>query len=131
MIGLGTGTLNDPVPSGTIVAQGNLAGQSGRTASGVVSVWEQSTGGTSCTFVLRLANLSAPSESTLRVVPLVNGAPSMSPSFYSLRASTGNQNYTFTGASCGASWAQVSLVDPTITPVSSQTLATATLQQVD
>lgn len=127
IVPLGEGVINDPVPSGTIVAQGNLSGQSGRSAAGVVAIYEQTASGSTCSFVLRLQNLSAPSDVSLRVVPVVNGAPNVSPTFYTLRAATGNQNYAFSGAACGATWAQVSLNDPTAVP-GAQTYATATLQ---
>jgi hypothetical protein len=125
-ISLGSGSIDDPLPSGTIVAQGSLGGQNGHTVSGVVSVWQQNNS-SACTFVLRLQTLSAPTDASLRVIPLVNGAPSVSPTFYSLRGSTGNQNYTFTGATCGATWAQVSITNPNEAVTSAQTYGTATL----
>jgi hypothetical protein len=114
-LSLGEGTIDDPVPSGTVIKQGTFKGFNDQTVTGVVSVWQQS-GGSTCTFVLRLQALSAPTTASLRVVPLVNGSPSISPTFYALRASTGNQNYTFTGGTCGANWAQVSLINPSETP---------------
>lgn len=125
-VSLGTGSINDSLPTGTIVAQGNFSGQNGHTVSGTVSVWEQ-VSGTTCSFVLRLQSLSAPTDAALRVVPLVNGAPTVSPSYYSLRGSTGNQNYSFSGATCGATWAQVSITNPTESITASQTYGTATL----
>lgn len=126
-LSLGQGTLDDPTPSGSIVAQGSLAGENGRSVSGVASVWEQ-IGGSSCTYVLRLENLSAPSDSTLEVVPLVNGAPGLSPSFATLRSSSGTQNYTFTGVPCGSTWTQISIINPSVANTSTQIEGLATLQ---
>ena len=110
-ITLGGGTLNDPVPtSGSIIATGSFIGQNGRAVTGSVSVYKQlnsSCNGT--TYVLRLESLSAPTDVSLVVIPVVNGAtaPPITPSFFSLRGATGSQNYTFTGADCNTSWAQV------------------------
>lgn len=128
-ISLGSGSIDDPLPSGTIVAQGDFSGQNSQTVSGVVSIWQQTSGST-CSFVLRVQSLAAPTGMSLSVVPLVNGAPSVSPTYYALRGSTGNQNYTFTGATCGATWAQVSIINTSETDTSKNTVGTATLTRL-
>jgi hypothetical protein len=127
-ISLGGGTFNDPTPTGTVIAQGSFNSYNGRTVTGIVSVWEQDDGG-SCTHVVQLQSLSAPTDAGLEVVPLVNGATNVSPTFYSLRGSSGNQNYTFTGAACGSSWAQVKIIDPSVALASQQVYGAATLTE--
>src|SRR5690348_17169099 len=64
IIPLGTSTLNDPVPSGTVLASGSFTGQNGKTASGTATVYLSDTG----TYVIRLDGLVVPSENGLVVV---------------------------------------------------------------
>lgn len=128
-ISLGDGTQNDPVPSGTVVFQGPLQDQNGFTVSGNVSIYEQLSGGSVCTYVVRLSNLAAPSGYNLQVVPQVNGAPGISPTLYTLRSPTGNENYIFSGVPCGSSWAEVLINNPTATP-GAQTYGLADLTAV-
>lgn len=84
----GSGTPNDPVPSGTIVHQGMWVSQNGQTVTGTVTVYTSSTG----TYTFRLDGISAPTEGGLQLsaVSQANG------SFFlgTLRAASGNQNYT-------------------------------------
>jgi hypothetical protein len=89
---VGTATSpNDAAPTGSILAQGSFA--PGSKVSGTVKIYVSGT-----SFILRLENISAPSESSLLV--RINGTPPGGPiQSFSLRATSGNQNYTFTGAS--------------------------------
>ncbi|MGK5084897.1 hypothetical protein WDW37_16540 [Bdellovibrionota bacterium FG-1] len=108
----GGASPNDAVPSGVIVFQGQFLGQNGRTVSGTVSVYKTNCGASTCDFVLRLQNLSAPTDAGLTVVVTINGAVSTTQP--PLRAATGNQNYNFTSGVAGASWNQVAIrVAPT------------------
>jgi len=128
-ITLGQGTQNDPVPTGTIVSQGSLTGVNGRAVSGTVAVYQSTNSDGTCQFVVRLQNLSAPNDSGLQIIPVVNGAQSTSPSFYVLRAPTGNENYIFTAPSnsCSATFAQVEISNPALAPPSAQNYGIATL----
>lgn len=125
-IKLGAGTVNDAEPSGTVVAQGNFTGQNGRSVSGVAMIYSLSSG-SSCIHYVRLVSLSAPSDATLQVIPIVNGAASVSPTFYTLRGATGNHTYAFTGAPCGSNWVQVQIANPALNPPSAQNYGIATL----
>ena len=126
---LGQGTQNDPIPTGTIVAQGNFQSANGETVSGTVAVYQTTNSDSTCNFTVRLQNLSAPSVAGLQVIPTVNGAPSISPSFYVLRAPVGNENYVFTTPtnSCSASFAQVAISNPSVTVPGTQNYGVATL----
>lgn len=130
-IGLGQGTANDAAPSGTIVAQGSFTGSyNGESVTGAVSVYRQANGDGTYNFVVRFESLSAPNVSGLEVVPTVNGGSNLSPSFYVLRAPTGNENYSFSGATCASNWVQVSIINPSATPASAQNYGIAGLTQV-
>jgi hypothetical protein len=86
-IPIGAGVPNDNKPTGTIAATGTLTGSSGKTASGNATVYNNNS-----SYILRLDGLSLPVEVGLQVVvTLESGAIAMRAS---LRASTGNQNYT-------------------------------------
>lgn len=129
-VSLGQGSLNDPTPTGTLVAQGTFTGQNGNSVSGTAEIYKQANADGTCAYVARLASLNAPGSTNLHVVPTVNGAPSIAPSSYTLRGSTGNQNYSFSSTPCNTGWAQVVLSDPTIQPPSAQTVGLATLTVV-
>jgi hypothetical protein len=84
-IPVGGGKPNDPAPNGTIVASGNLTGSK---ASANVSIYV-----VGATYILRLDSVSAPSENGLQVYVNLATGPGRALQA-SLRASTGNQNYT-------------------------------------
>jgi hypothetical protein len=126
-ITLGQGTQNDGIPEGNIIAQGIFTGVNGRAVTGTAAVYQSTVSG-GCSFVVRLGNLSAPSDSGLVVIPVVNGSQ-VSPSYWTLRAPTGNQNYSFTTVSgnCGATFAQIEIANPALSPASAQNYGVATL----
>lgn len=101
-IGLGNRSPNDPKPTGTIVAQGNLTGQSGQTASGSAFVYQ--TG--SASFVVRLEGVTLPEESGLRVIVSVNSDEKLNAS---LRSSSGTQNYSMTVSTLPATFDYVAI----------------------
>lgn len=128
VVGIGGGTgLNDPAPSGTIVAQGSFAGQNGKAVSGTVSVYKTSCDASTCVFVVRLQNLSAPQESNLQLVATINGA--VVANHPVLRASTGTQNYAYSGLFASVVWNQVA-IHPGALPVGNSDYGLATLQAV-
>jgi hypothetical protein len=88
--GGGNGSSNDPRPEGTLIAQGQLGGLSGRAVTGTALIFLA--GGSS--YILRLEGLSGPAENNLQIQ--VYGSFSPSPVFISTLSSTsGNQNYSF------------------------------------
>lgn len=91
IIPVGGGTLNDPVPSGTVTYSGTFTGLGTNTASGTASIYNQSPG----TYVLRLDGLNVPSQSNLNVVLTGSGTTWVNTS---LRGTTGSQNYNFTAS---------------------------------
>lgn len=101
----GSTTLNDPVPSGTIVHTGMWVSMGGQTVTGTVSVYTSSSG----TYTFRLEGISAPTEGGLQLIAVsqANG------SFFlgTLRGASGNQNYTIEpGVNV---WTQIVLHSPT------------------
>lgn len=80
--------LNDPLPSGTIVAQAAFTGQNGKTASGLGVIYNQSGG----SYVLRLSGVNFPTEAGLQLIIVANST-NQGPLL--LRSSSGNQNYHF------------------------------------
>ncbi len=111
-VNLGPATINDPAPSGSLVYQGNFASFNGRTVTGEVSVYQGSCSATLiCNFTVRLQSLSAPADSGLQVVPTING---VSPTAtFTLRASTGNQNYYYSEIPSAAVWTTISIYSAT------------------
>jgi hypothetical protein len=86
-IPIGGGVPNDSKPAGSIVSSANINGQSGQTASGTATIYVNG-----ASFTLRLEGLSVPVENGLQViVNMQGGATSL---HTTLRASTGNQNYS-------------------------------------
>ena len=126
-VGGGSG-INDPVPSGVIIAQGTLQAQPGYTLSGVVSVYKSGCDGSTCTFTVRLQNLSAPAQSNLQLIATINETQSSNKTV-ALRSSTGNQNYVFTGLMATSSWIQIA-IHPGSSPENLNNYAIATLQAV-
>lgn len=115
--GFATGSLNEPVPSGTLISQGTFSGD----ASGRALIYRQ---GTSApyTYVLRLENLSAPDETThIRV----RNATDSVDSILVLRSTSGQQNYTLSSTGV-LTWTTVYLQD-NANPMSSTSIATANL----
>ncbi len=92
----GSGTPNDPRPSGNPVAQGSFSGS----VSGSALVF-QSGGG----YVLRFEGLSVPSAAGL----IVNLYNSSSPFVFNLTALTGNQNYNVNAAMGSTQFSSVTI----------------------
>jgi hypothetical protein len=95
-IGTGTATLNDPIPKGSLVAQGQLAGVNAKSVSGTAQIYNTSGSsvGFSYNYTLRLDSLTAPDESNL-VVQLY-ATPGGKIFSQSLKGASGSQNYQFT-----------------------------------
>jgi hypothetical protein len=129
-ITLGSGIQNDPTPDGSIVAQGPFDGVNGRTVTGNVSIYRQYLSATGCDFTVRLQSLSAPTDANLYVIPVVNGAPSISPNSYVLRSASGNQNYRFANVSCASTFAQIELSNPLVALPSARSYGIANLNQL-
>lgn len=89
MVKVGDSTVNEPTPTGNIIAQGTFTAQNGRTLTGAAQIYLQS----NSTYVLRIENLTAPAESNLQIRVKVNGQISET---FALRNNTGTQNYTLT-----------------------------------
>ena len=80
---------NDPVPQGTIIAQGSFVGLNGRTVSGTVTIYLTGIG----MYTVRLAGLSIPSENGIQMITVVNDS-SLTP--ITLSTGGGNKNYSIT-----------------------------------
>lgn len=80
--------LNEPIPNGTIVAQGVFTGQSGQAASGSATIYRLLSG----QYVLHLSGVSFPQEMGLQLI-IVTDSTNLPPRI--LRSSLGNQNYYF------------------------------------
>ena len=120
-IGLGGGGIaNDPAPSGTKTKQGVFQGQNGQTVSGTASIYVDGT-----TVTLRLENLGVPSGTVLKVVAKSSSTQVLSKS---LRATSGNQNYTMSSTQ-GATTDTVEIQSGTVAPPSN-VYGVATLQSV-
>ncbi len=105
-IGLGTGTSNDPAPSGTIVYSGTFATNSNE-ISGTVFVYHQS----GSTYTIRLESFSASTASNLKVQGITaNGETELDSS---LKSSSGNQNYSVSGVA-STIWSSVKIVSTAI-----------------
>jgi hypothetical protein len=85
--GRGGAILNEPEPSGDIVAQGSFTSLNGRSVTGTATVYRQATGA----YVLRLGGVSTPEEIGLSIILTYNGSLS---STTPLRSYTGSQNYS-------------------------------------
>lgn len=101
-IKLGSISPNDPAPSGTIMAQGSFTSLNGQTVTGTAIVYFE--GGSS--YIVRLSGISAPSENGLQVVVVANGATQAT---FSLRASSGSQNYMLSLSAYSITWNQVNI----------------------
>jgi len=104
--GGGTGP-NDQEPTGIIVATGNLSGLNGQTVSGAVTVYKANCGASTCEYIVRLAGLSAPTGTTLKILATtqtgtLDSTPTLT--FYS-----GNKNYSFGSRPVTISWSRVDL----------------------
>ena len=92
--------LNDPVPNGTVVAQGSFFGQNGMSVTGTARVYRMTADNT---YVIRLEGISTPSESGLILLASSNGNSDFQAN---LRGTSGNQNY-FTGSNSDRYWTEV------------------------
>ncbi|MFZ9596731.1 MAG: hypothetical protein ACO3A2_11740 [Bdellovibrionia bacterium] len=116
-LGGGSGTLNDPRPSGILLASGPLVGQSGRTVTGTAAVFNT----TGSQFILRLEGLTLPSSDALAQIQLF-GQLGLQNTF-TLRSTSGSQNYTFTNTSLAITFSDVTLVSTaTNQPIASANL---------
>lgn len=100
------GSLNDPVPTGTIVAQGTFTGLNGKSASGMAVIYSVASG----SYILRLSGVNLPDESGLQLIIVAN---STNLSSIMLRGSSGNQNYTFSYSGTSPTFNQVRLYSMT------------------
>jgi hypothetical protein len=81
---------NDPIPAGTINKQGQFFSQGGQTVTGSAIIYLSGS-----SYVLRLEGIQTPEETGLQV--RIN-TTLQSPAFtFSLKGTSGNQNYAFTG----------------------------------
>lgn len=102
-IALGPATApRDPVPVGTVVANGEFVGLNGQTVSGVASVYKLTETGA---FIVRLEGITTPSEAALYVRAETNDGRVLNTY---LRATTGTQNYVTTAAG-NPTWVSVSI----------------------
>lgn len=92
---------NDATPSGTAIAFGSFTGLNGKTVSGGVTVYDQQGGA----YVVRLEGVVFPSDTTLQMIPTVDGSALGS---YLVRASSGTMNISVT-ASVGAQWNKITI----------------------
>jgi hypothetical protein len=102
--GGGATSLNEPAPSGFLLAQGPFFGQNGQTVSGTAAIYA----GTGGAFILRLEGISAPSENGLLVRVVGNGTQVFSST---LRASSGSMNYTMSATGV-FTWNSVNIFSP-------------------
>jgi hypothetical protein len=117
--------VNDAVPTGTVIAFGNLIAQNGNTASGTVQIYRSSSCSTTCDHIVRVQNLNVTSSVPVTlVVTLSTGYSTYRPQ---LRFLNGTQNYTYTGVSSSVSWVQVAL-HPFNLIVGANDIAVANLQ---
>jgi len=87
----GTGVApNDPTPSGQILKQGQFFSQSGQTVTGSAVIYLSGS-----SYILRLEGISTPSEAGLQV--RIDGNPGGVVFTSALSATSGNQNYPFSG----------------------------------
>jgi hypothetical protein len=97
-IGGGTGSANDPVPTGTLISQGTFTSLGGPSqTSGAVQIYYSSGA-----YTLRLAGLSAPSESGLTVT--VSGTPGGELTSFPLQNNSGSTNYTLSIPASGVTF---------------------------
>lgn len=100
---LGPSFPRDPRPATKMLAQGQLIGQNGQTASGTALVFSD---GTSTGYIARIEGLSIKSNTGLLVQ--VYGSGGLLASF-SLRSFVGNQNYYFTNSTSGITFNDIYL----------------------
>lgn len=102
--------INEPVPNGTLQAQGSFTSLNGKAVSGVASVYQTSAGN----FVLRLEGVSAPTTVSLNVV-LAGTFAGRTQNYLQqlLRSGSGTMNYSFSsGTSVAPTWNSVALNSP-------------------
>ncbi|MBI4925574.1 MAG: hypothetical protein HY843_06580 [Bdellovibrio sp.] len=95
-------TLNDPIPSGTIVAMGQFEGLNSKTVTGAASIYKVNTEGS---FIVRLEGIASPSENGLQVVVKTSDTTVLKTP---LRSTNGSQNYSFTVTDI-VTWSYVSI----------------------
>lgn len=107
LIAVGSGaSANDPVPEGTLIAQGTFTGLNGKTTSGTAAIY-LSSGGLA---TVRLESFSAPNGTSLQVAAKANGQTLYQAS---LRAESGNQNYA-TSVTGAQNWTSVVILSSTV-----------------
>ncbi len=125
-ITLGTQGLNEPTPTGTIVAYGNITPLSDTKATGSAKVYRTQCSGSTCNYTVRLENLTLTSSTPVfLIVTLTSGRSSQMPV---LRSFTGSLNYSFTGISSSETWVQLAL-HPSNLIIGNNDLATVALLQ--
>ncbi len=82
----GTGVFTDPIPSGTLVAQGQFYGRSGQSASGGAEVYNTAAG----SYTVHLDGVTLPQLNSLQLIFTINGTAQTG---IELRGSSGSQNY--------------------------------------
>jgi hypothetical protein len=92
---------NDLRPTSTVVAQGQFAGQNGKTVAGTALIFSPG----NSTYIARLEGVSIPADSGL--VVQVYADPGGKVASFTLRAATGSQNYTFTSTTTGLTFNNV------------------------
>ena len=85
----GGASSNDPVPSGSLVAQGTFSSLNGNTVSGTAGIYQT----TDSEFTVRLSSISVSDGASLQVTVQSDGATVYSSG---LRSTSGTQNYSFT-----------------------------------
>ena len=102
----GRGTVNDLAPTLPVLAQGSFQSLSGKSVTGSTTIYNAGGG----SYIVRLEGISVTQDSGLQVIPMLNtGAAAAT---LSLRAFTGNQNYTFTPAITPSGFASVRIYSP-------------------
>jgi hypothetical protein len=109
VIGVGSGgstIINDARPTGTVVGQGSFSGLNGQAASGTAILFLEGS-----VYTLRLEGVSLPTLSGLLVQVYTTGG--LLAGNFTLRAATGNQNYTLSGVLVGTSFSSVNIYSNT------------------
>jgi hypothetical protein len=96
--------LDDPMPQGAIVGAGSFQSQNGKTVTGSVTVIKT----LPSEWVIHISGLDAPIETGLQVVAVITPTPSTTVAF-SLKAASGNQNYTVSGLTGSSQFVQVKI----------------------
>jgi len=117
----GTGSNSGP-PTGKLVSQGQIFGQSGITATGTAQIYSTASGG----FVLYLSGLSlstAPAGLVAHIYTSLSGLAAT----VNLTSTSGNAQYPFSSSAMYSSFTSVTL----FLPSTNENFATATLSVVN